>query len=67
MFSVLLQARASMVYAEHLREVGDHFMRTSLGYEGKGGGAGGGNYLAVHLRRQDYAYARPGMVARAPL
>lgn len=51
------QARESMVYAAHLREAGSRFMREWLGYDpGEGKGRepakdGGGDYLAVHLRR----------------
>ena len=52
------QSRYSMVYAAHLREAGATFMRERLGYDpGEGGRGreevrqGGGDYLAVHLRR----------------
>ena len=66
-----VQARASMVYADHLRKAGDNFMgngfmQSSLSYTERGSVAGKrgdgsvGNYLAVHLRRQDYVSARPG-------
>ena len=54
-----------MVYAKHLREAGNEFMRSSLDYDpGLGNGRsrprdGGGAYLAVHLRREDYKKARP--------
>lgn len=62
-----------MVYADHLKQVGNSFMRSSLGYDVEGGGARdeveeggagdekGGDYIAVHLRRQDYTISRPGM------
>ena len=57
-----------MVYAHHLREVGVVFMRGRLDYDpgegGKGRGGpprgGGGEFIAVHLRRQDYTSAHPG-------
>ena len=53
-----------MVYANHLREEGYKFMEDKLDYKtNKGKGRtrlldGGGAYLAVHLRRGDYLYAR---------
>ena len=53
--------RYSMVYAAHLREAGNAFMRETLNYRGTEGGTGrepaaggGGNYIAVHLRRYVY-------------
>ena len=54
-----------MVYAKHLREAGTAFMKSVLGYDpGNGTGRerpreGGGAFLAVHLRREDYKQARP--------
>ena len=58
-----------MVYAAPLREIGNRFMRSSLGYEAEGGGGAAtrGDYLAVHLRRRDYAHSRPGEFWRALL
>ena len=46
-----------MVYAHHLREAGDRFMRDRLAYSHETGDGrnpltnGGGNYLALHMRR----------------
>ena len=47
-----------MVYAAHLREAGNQFMREKLNYSPTEGGRGrepakdgGGDYIAVHLRR----------------
>ena len=56
------------MYARHLREVGVAFMRGRLDYDpGEGGKGrrgpprgGGGEFIAVHLRRQDYTTAHPG-------
>lgn len=54
-----------MVYAKHLRDAGTEFMKSSLGYDpGPGDGrvwpsGGGGAFMAVHLRREDYKHARP--------
>ena len=51
-------ARYSMVYAAHLREAGSQFMREKLSYTPTEGGRGrepardgGGDYIAMHLRR----------------
>ena len=51
-------ARYSMVYATHLQEAGNKFMRETLGYHPNEGGMGrelakegGGKYISVHLRR----------------
>ena len=60
------KARISMVYAKHLREAGNHFMKTQLNYDpGNGNGRqaprnGGGDFMSVHLRRRDYTYAHAG-------
>ena len=57
-----------MVYAKELREVGNQFMKTQLKYDpGKGSGrskpkGGGGDYLSVHLRAQDYQRSKPQVV-----
>ena len=57
-----------MVYAAQLREIGNTFMRSRLGYHpGRGKGRqsprnGGGPFIAVHMRRRDYVQVRPGMV-----
>lgn len=57
-----------MVYAAALRNEGNRFMQDVLGYHpGKGVGRtrpkeGGGNFLAVHLRRRDYIRAHPAAV-----
>lgn len=55
---VYWQSRYSMVYAAHLRQTGDEFMKTVLHYRPEDGGRGrdpardgGGDYIAVHLRR----------------
>ena len=53
-----------MVYAEHLRDEGNRFMKGKLDYSpdsGKGRQklSTPGPFLAVHLRRADYHYARP--------
>ena len=52
------QSRYSMVYSAHLREAGNAFMRKTLGYEPNEDSTGreparggGGEYIAVHLRR----------------
>ena len=56
------------MYAKHLRDAGNKFMRSSLGYDpGTNNGRQrrenvGGDYLAVHLRREDYKRARPGEI-----
>ena len=62
--TLLPQARKSMVYAEHLREEGNRFMKDKFNYSpdsGKGRQklSTPGPFLAVHLRRGDYHYARP--------
>ena len=55
-----------MVYAHHLREEGNRFMRTTLGYDPSDGDGreeaegGGGDYISVHLRRRDFLYSRLG-------
>ena len=56
-------SRYSMVYAAHLREAGNQFMREKLGYTPIEGGRGrepardgGGDYIAVHLRRYSTLY-----------
>ena len=59
-----LQARKSMVYAKELREEGNRFMEKKFHYtpdSGKGRQKllTPGPFLAVHLRRADYHYARP--------
>ena len=57
-----------MVYAQHLRDAGNHFMMTSFGYDrGQGVGreaptSGGGPFIAVHLRRRDYLVAHGDVV-----
>ena len=57
-----------MVYAASLRNEGNRFMQEVLGYHpGQGVGRthpkeGGGNFLAVHLRRRDYIGAHPAAV-----
>ena len=57
-----------MVYAPALRNEGNRFMQDILGYyPGRGVGqtrpkGGGGDFLAVHLRRQDYIRAHPAAV-----
>ena len=57
-----------MVYAAQLREIGNTFMRSRLGYHpGRGNGRQsprnrGGPFIAVHMRRRDYVQVRPGMV-----
>jgi peptide-O-fucosyltransferase len=62
------KARRSMVYVGELRQVGNQFMIDELDYNpGDGVGRsrpndGGGAYLSVHLRRQDYARAKPHQV-----
>ena len=53
-------ARASMVYAEHLRAIGNEFMREHLLFSPRSEETGG--YLSVHLRRADYLYARPNEI-----
>ena len=52
------QSRYSMVYAAHLREAGNQFMRETLQYQPDEEGVGrepakngGGEYISVHLRR----------------
>ncbi|KAI6653624.1 GDP-fucose protein O-fucosyltransferase 2 [Oopsacas minuta] len=50
-------ARASMVYAEHLRSIGDEFMLEQFDFSSENSLTG--DYLSVHLRRGDYVYARP--------
>lgn len=57
-----------MVYAEALRIAGNEFMKNTLNYDpGRGIGRSqpnnkGGNFLSVHLRRQDYAKSKPRLV-----
>jgi len=57
-----------MVYAVQLREIGNTFMRSRLGYHlGRGNGCQSswnreGPFIAVHMRRRDYVQVRPGMV-----
>ena len=57
-----------MVYAKHLMNVGNQYMLQALNYDpGDGDGraqpkGGGGKYLAVHLRRQDYQRSKPSIV-----
>ena len=53
-------ARASMVYAEHLRAIGNEFMREHLSFSPETDATG--DYLSVHLRRADYLYARPSQI-----
>jgi len=58
------QARKSMVYAKELHEEGNRFMKEKFQYSpdsGKGRQklSTPGPFLAVHLRRADYHYARP--------
>lgn len=65
-------ARRSMVFAKHLRDIGDKFRKTYLDSDDEKdktelvvwtqmkhnhGDAKGGPYAAVHLRRKDYLYA----------
>ncbi|KAK3090398.1 hypothetical protein FSP39_011543 [Pinctada imbricata] len=67
------EARRSMVFAKHLRDIGDEFRAkhlTSTDQEDntvledwtkmrrKHGEAKGGPYIAIHLRRRDYLWAR---------
>ncbi|XP_062580232.1 GDP-fucose protein O-fucosyltransferase 2-like [Saccostrea cucullata] len=69
------RARRSMVFAKHLRDIGDEFRRENLDstdeddktvledwtkMKRKHGDALGGPYVGVHLRRMDYLYAREG-------
>ncbi|XP_033732365.1 GDP-fucose protein O-fucosyltransferase 2-like isoform X1 [Pecten maximus] len=69
--------RRSMVYAKHLRDIGDNFREKYLGstdkkdktvlddwtkMKKKHGDAKGGPYLAIHLRRKDYLYAHGGEI-----
>jgi peptide-O-fucosyltransferase len=63
------QSRYSMVYAKHLREAGNRFMSETLDYRPNEGGVGrqpakdgGGKYISIHLRRQDYLYAHKDVV-----
>lgn len=57
-----------MVYAAALRNEGNRFMQDALAYHpGEGLGRtrphrGGGDFLAVHLRRRDYIHAHPNAV-----
>lgn len=57
-----------MVYAKELRDFGNKFMKSYLDYDpGNGIGRsrpneGGGDYLAVHLRMQDYQLSKPHLV-----
>ena len=67
-----------MIFAKHLRKEGDKFRKEFLNSEDendstvmkkdwrknkkKEGSAKGGPYLAVHLRRADFLYARPDHV-----
>lgn len=67
-----------MVFAKHLRKIGDKFRKEILNSDDetdstvmkkdwrknkkKDGSAGGGPYLAVHLRRADFLYARKDFV-----
>ena len=53
-------ARASMVYAEHLRRIGDEFMLEHLYFSSADSQTG--DYLSVHLRRDDYVLARPSEI-----
>lgn len=70
-------ARRSMVFAKHLRDIGDEFRRKHLDSEDetdttiledwtkmrrKPGDAFGGPYIGVHLRRKDYLYAHKEQV-----
>lgn len=53
-----------MVYAQHLRDEGNQFVKEKFDYSpdsGKGRQKLSipGPFLAVHLRRADYHYARP--------
>lgn len=66
------------MFAKHLRKEGDKFRKEVLGSEDekdstvmkkdwrknkkKEGSAKGGQYVAVHLRRADFLYARPNHV-----
>ncbi|XP_022313246.2 GDP-fucose protein O-fucosyltransferase 2-like [Crassostrea virginica] len=71
------RARRSMVFARHLRDIGDEFRREHLDstdpedkteledwikMKRKHGDAVGGPYVGVHLRRMDYLYAREGQL-----
>lgn len=55
------------MYAQPLREVGTKFMKTALDYDpGDGNGRkgprnGGGEFISIHLRRQDYLRTRKGL------
>jgi len=56
-----------MVYAEELRKEGNRFMKEQYNYipdSGKGRQklSTSGPFLAAHLRRADYLYARPDQV-----
>ena len=57
-----------MVYAQELRDIGTQFMKDHLNYDpGIGNGRsrpneGGGAYLSVHLRSQDYQRSKPHLV-----
>ena len=67
-----------MVFAKHLRKIGDKFRQEVLNSEDekdstvmkkdwrknkkKEGSAVGGPYLAVHLRRADFLYARKDLL-----
>ncbi|XP_071789096.1 GDP-fucose protein O-fucosyltransferase 2-like isoform X1 [Asterias amurensis] len=75
-------ARRSMRFAKHLRDIGDEFRANSLEstdekdktqttedwreMKPKPGSALGGPYLAVHLRREDYARSKRKEVATLP-
>ncbi|CAG2221080.1 POFUT [Mytilus edulis] len=70
-------ARRSMVFAKHLRDIGDEFRKEYLDSTDENdetilsnwpemkknhGDAKGGPYLSVHLRRKDYLYAHKEQV-----
>ncbi|XP_071156265.1 GDP-fucose protein O-fucosyltransferase 2-like isoform X3 [Mytilus edulis] len=75
--SVYWAARRSMVFAKHLRDIGDEFRKEYLDSTDENdktilskwpemkknhGDAKGGPYLSVHLRRKDYLYAHKEQV-----
>ncbi|XP_063423391.1 GDP-fucose protein O-fucosyltransferase 2-like isoform X3 [Mytilus trossulus] len=75
--SVYWEARRSMVFAKHLRDIGDEFRKEYLDSTDENdktilskwpemkknhGDAKGGPYLSVHLRRKDYLYAHKEQV-----
>ena len=55
-------ARASMVYAEHLRAIANQFMQKHMSFSPETETEVTADYLSVHLRRGDYLYARPNEI-----